>query len=563
MPAATFDRHPRFEELSTWLREYADEYPELVELTSIGDSYDGRELWMLTVTNRAKGDHLDKPALWLDGNIHATETTASVALVHLVDHLCTGYGNDERITRALDTRVFYIVPRVNPDGAELALAEVPSVVRSNTRPWPYAEQLDGLIPGDIDHDGRQLQMRLADPNGTWKPYGPDPRLLVAREPDEAGPGPYYRLLTEGRVQGYDGVGVHTAPQQAGIDSNRNFPQNWKRFPGRAPWGAGDFPASEPEVAAVVRAITDRPNICGYFAYHTFSGVHLRPYGDRPDDDFPTDDLWTYQDLGRRATEITGYPAISTWHGFRYHPKGTITGVATDWAYDQLGVYSWTTEFWNALIAAGLDESHPLEWYRDHSLDDELQLLAWVDDNVPGGYVEWYAFDHPELGEVELGGWNFARVFRNPPDHMLATEIAPHSELAVFQALCSPLLRLRETVVDAAGDDRWRVRVVVENTGWLSTNVTQQAIDQGVVLPTVATVELPAEASLVSGATRLELGQQTGRALKKSAVPSFAGVDETTDRAVAEWIVHAPAGTSIDVEVRHRRAGVVRVTVPLV
>ncbi len=402
MADIVFDRAPRFNELSEWLRQLAAEYADLVELDVLGRSHDGREIWIATVTNRSTGPHDEKPAIWLDGNIHASETTASVALVHLLHTLCTGFGTDDRITRALDTRTFYVVPRLNPDGAELALGEVPFIVRSNTRSWPHGEQLDGLVPGDIDHDGRQLQMRIADPNGTWKPYGPDPRLLVAREPDEQGSGPYYRLLSEGRIQGYDGVTIATAPARAGVDSNRNFPYQWKRYPGHAPWGAGDFPTSEPEIRAVVQGIADRKNVGAYFAYHTFSGVHLRPFGDRSDDAFPTNDLWTYQELGRLATEITGYPSISTWHDFRYHPKGAITGVSTDWAYEHLGLYAWVTEFWNVLTAAGLTDADPLEWYRIHPLDEELQLLAWVDDNVPGGYVDWYQHEHAELGPVELG-----------------------------------------------------------------------------------------------------------------------------------------------------------------
>lgn len=562
MTSARFDHQPRYAELSDWLQEFADEYPNLVELDTIGTSHEDREIWILTVTNRDSAPHLDKPALWLDGNIHATETTATVALVHLIHHLCTEYGTDERVTRALDTRTFYIVPRVNPDGAELALSEVPSVVRANTRAWPRTEQLDGLIPGDIDHDGRQLQMRVEDPNGTWKPYGPDPRLLVAREPDEDGPGPYYRLLAEGRIQGYDGLTVITAPALAGIDSNRNFPYEWKRDPGGAPWGAGDFPTSEPEISALVRAVVARPNICGYFAYHTFSGVHLRPYGNQADEAYPTDDLRTYEELGKRATEITGYPSVSTWHGFRYHPKGVITGVASDWAYDHLGVYAWVTEFWNALDAAGLDDAHPLEWFRVHPLDEELQLLGWVDENVPGGYVDWYPYDHPELGPVELGGWYVAGVFRNPPLHLLEAEVEPHSELAVFQALCSPLLRHRETLVEPVGEGAWRLRVVVENTGWLPTNVTQRAIDHSAVLPLEAHITLPDGASLLSGTPRVELGQLTGRALKSHAVRQFADSDDTTDRAVAEWIIAAPPGAAVDVEFHHRRAGRVDVTVEL-
>ncbi len=562
MPESRFDRHPRFEELTGWLHEYAEAFPDLFRLESVGTSREGRAIWLATVTNHTIGDHSTKPALWLDGNIHATETTASVALVHLIDHLCTRFGDDERITRALDTRTFYVMPRVNPDGAELALAEVPSMVRSSPNAWPYADQHDGLIPGDIDHDGRQLQMRIADPNGTWKPYRDDPRLMVAREPDEVGPGPYYRIVSEGRIQGFDGVTVRTAPLRAGVDANRNFPYKWKRFPGGAPWGAGDYPTSEPEVGALVDAITKRPNVCGYFAYHTFSGVHLRPYGDQPDDEFPANDLWTYEALGKRATEITGYPAISTYHDFRYHPKQIITGVGTDWAYDHLGVYSWTTEFWSVLRAAGLDDAHPIDWLRIHPLDDELKLLAWVDENVPEGYVNWYDYDHPELGPVELGGWHHALVFRNPPPHLLEAEVEPHSELAVFQALCSPLLRHRETIVEPVGPQTWRIRVVVENCGWMATNVTQRAIDQQVVKPIEATIALPEGASLVTGSTRLELGQLTGRALSDNAISVFAGADDTSDRTVAEWLVTAEPGTEVSARIAHDRAGVVEVTVAL-
>ena len=564
MAEIRFDHHPRFAELTEWLRQIAAEHPLLVSLDVLGRSHEGREVWILTVTNTATGTHDEKPAIWLDGNIHASETTASVALVHLLHTLVTAYGTDERVTRALDTRAFYIVPRVNPDGAELALAEVPFIVRSTVRDWPRTDQADGLVPGDVDHDGRSLQMRVPDANGTWKPLPSDPRLLVAREPDEDGPGPYYRLYREGRVQGYDGVTVPIATPIAGIDSNRNFPYDWERYPGKAPTGAGDFPTSEPEVRAVVQGVIDRPNITAYLAYHTFSGVHLRPFGNKPQDQYPSVDLWTFQDIGRRYTDLTGYPAISILEGFRYDPTSTIGGSGSDWAYDQVGVISWTTEFWNVLKAAGIDDPHPIEWYRNHSIDDELQLLAWCDEHVHDGFVDWYRFDHTELGTVELGGWNHAAVFRNPPSHLLEAEMAPHTDLAIMQALMSPCLRHRDTLVEPAGDGAWRVRVVVENTGWLPTQVTQMALDRRVVLSLRADITLPAGAALVTGTTRRDLGQLTGRALKSSSIGMFAsGSDDTSDRAVAEWIVNAPAGTEVDVTIRHDRAGVIRTTVTLV
>lgn len=562
MPAIAYDRYPNYDELTTWLRQLADDHPDLVRLTTIGQSYDGRDIWLLTVTNHDVGAPAEKPALWIDGNIHASEVTAAVAIVHLVEHLATSFGRDADVTRALDTRTFYLVPRVNPDGAELAGAELPSFVRGSVHPWPRAEQLAGLVGEDVDKDGRILQMRVEDPNGAWKPYGNDPRLMIAREPDEDGDGPYYRLLGEGAIHDYDGVQVPTAPFTAGIDPNRQFPYKWERKVD-GPWDAGEYPGSEPEVAALLRAITERKNICTYFAYHTFSGVHIRAYSDQADEVFVADDLWTFDVLGEMATELTGYPSISGFHDFRYHPKSVIRGVGTDWAYDHLGVYGWTTEFWNALSAAGLDDAHPLEWYRTHPLDEELQLLAWVDENVPGGYVDWYEFDHPQLGRVELGGWHSELVFRNPPSHLLEAEIRPHTELAVRMALSSPLLRHRDTLVEALGEQTWRVRIVIENAGWMTTSVTQRAVDNGYVQPLVARLELPDRATLVTGEQRLDLGQLAGRALKQNAVRSFAqGSDGTDDRTVAEWIVRAPSGTVLPVEVSHDRAGTIRTTVTL-
>ena len=562
MTSAVYDRYPRYDELTQWLDEFAHRYPNLVRKTSIGHSYEGRDIWLLTVTNHDVGDPAEKPALWIDGNIHASEVTASVAIVHLLDTLTSGYGTDDRVTRALDTRTFYLVPRVNPDGAELSLAELPSFVRGSVHPWPFTEQRAGLVATDIDRDGRILQMRVEDPNGAWKPYANDPRLMVAREPDEDDDGPYYRILAEGTIHDFDGLQIPTAPYRAGIDPNRQFPFQWERKV-EGPWDAGEYPGSEPEIGALLKAITDRKNICTYFAYHTFSGVHIRAYSDRADDALPADDLWTYQALGDIATELTGYPSISGYHDFRYHPESVIKGVGTDWAYDHLGVYAWTTEFWNALRAAGLEDSHPLEWYRIHPLDEELQLLAWVDDHVPGGYVDWYEYDHPQLGRVELGGWHSELVFRNPPAHLLEAEVEPHTTLALRLALASPQLRHRETVVDRLGDDTWRIRVVVENAGWMTTSVTQRAVDATSVRPMIGRITLPDGASLATGSARLDLGQLAGRALKQNAVRAFSGSsDATADRAVAEWVVRGAEGTTCRVEIVHDRAGVVRTEIEL-
>jgi len=189
-----FDRYYRYDELSRILRGLAKEFPNLVRLESIGQSHEGRDVWLVTVTNRRTGPDTAKPAVWVDGNIHATEVSASSACLYHLHTLTSRYGQDAEITRCLDTRAFYVCPRVNPDGAEWALADKPKYVRSSTRPYPYLEEpLDGLFEEDVDGDGRILTMRIPDPNGAWKPHPDDPRLMIRREPAESG-GTYYRLL---------------------------------------------------------------------------------------------------------------------------------------------------------------------------------------------------------------------------------------------------------------------------------------------------------------------------------------------------------------------------------
>ncbi|MFL7809409.1 MAG: M14 family metallopeptidase, partial [Anaerolineae bacterium] len=217
MPDLTFDTYYRYDDLTRILKGFAEEFPHLVRLESIGQSYEGREVWLATVTCFETGQDVDKPAMWVDGNIHASEVSPSTACLYLIHRLVTGYGQDADVTRCLDTRAFYVCPRVNPDGAEWALADEPRIIRSSTRPYPYDEEpIGGLIRQDMDGDGRMLSMRVPDPNGAWKVCPEEPRLMVRRDPAETG-GTYYRLLPEGRIEDYDGVTIQIQPRKERLD----------------------------------------------------------------------------------------------------------------------------------------------------------------------------------------------------------------------------------------------------------------------------------------------------------------------------------------------------------
>lgn len=558
-----FDRYLRYADLSAALQELAGRYPDLVRLQTIGHSFEGRAITVAIVTQQRSGEDRDKPALWVDGNIHATEVAGSMACLYLLRYLAEGYGRDPDVTRCLDSRVFYVCPRLNPDGAEWALADVPRLIRSSTRPYPYEEQpTGGLRREDVDGDGRVLSMRIADPNGPWKESEHDPRLLVRREPAEQG-GRYYRLLPEGVLEDYDGSTIRLQPRREQLDLNRNFPSGWRQE--HEQYGAGPFPASEPEVQAAVRFVSTHPNITGAVLFHTYSGVLLRPYSHLADDTLPAEDLWTYQKIGAKGTELTGYPNISVFHDFRYHPKEVITGSMDDWMYEHMGVFAWTVELWSPQRQAGITDYKFIEWYREHPLEDDLKLLRWNDEVLDGkGFVPWYAFEHPQLGAVELGGWDTLFTWSNPPPAMLEQEIERFPRWLLWHLLISPRLELLQAGAEALGGDSWRVSLVVHNSGWLPTYVTKRALATKRTRGIVCEIELPEGVRLESGLRREERGELEGRAYKPVAPSSWAGWsgDVTDDRLKVEWVVRAPAGTLLELTARHERAGAVRAEVRL-
>jgi murein tripeptide amidase MpaA len=555
-----FDRFYRHEELTRTLHAVAAEHPALAVLESIGKSHEGRDIWVLTLTNRETGPAAEKPAFWVAGNVHATELSASTAALYLIDRLLRRYGSDADVTRLLDTRALYVCPRINPDGAEWAMEVPPRPIRSSTRAYPFPhDPHPGLVEQDVDGDGRLLMMRIADPNGAWKPHPVERRLMVRRDPVETG-GSYYRILPEGRIPDFDGTQIPIAPARHGLDLNRNYPAGWRQEHEQV--GAGPFPTSEPEIRAVVEFVASHRNITGGIDFHTFSGVLLRPYGDKADRDMPPEDLWIYQAIGAKGTELTGYPAISIHEEFRYHPNQVITG-GFDWLYTHLGAYMWAVEIWSPQREAGITDYKYIDWFRDHPVEDDLKLLAWSDKDLEGqGYIDWYGFDHPDLGKVELGGWNSFHAFRNPPPQFLEREVARFPDWVVWHALISPKLEVLKAKAHPLGSDLWRIELTVHNTGWLPTYLSKTAQAHKITRGVLAEIALPAGCALIAGTEAIQGAEAEGRAHLGSLVGFARAPHGTPDRVSFEWQLRGTEGAEIGLTARHDRAGTVRATVRL-
>jgi hypothetical protein len=552
-----FDRYLRYDDLVEWLHATADAHPDLVALETYGTSHEGRDLWLVTITDTTTGSHDTKPAHWVDASIHAVELTATVAACYLVERLVAGFvEGDETVVRALRTRTFYVAPRVNPDGAEWVLADRPRFRRSSTRPWPWrdAHQWPGLHFEDVDGDGRLLNMRIADPNGGWMAHPEDARLMVPVPATGAPSGAAtYRVLMEGTLAGYDGFTIPTPLQVEGLDLNRNFPAGW----GTGVAGAGDHPLSEPEIDCLVRAVMARPNVCGYNAFHTSGGVLLRPSSTRADATLEPVDVWVWKQLAETGTALTGYTSHSVFDDFTWDPRVTMSGAADDWAYEHLGVYAWTTEFWDIVQQATGTKQSTHFWYTGPTDDEALAVLRWCDRHHPEGHVDWYPFDHPQLGPIEIGGWDDLTTWTNPPGHLLPEEVAPHADFAIHQALCSPRLELVHVGVTRLAGETWRVEAGIANTGWLATDVSALARKHNVVKQGYA--EITGDSIVViGGAVRQQFAHLEGRASMRFTY----GHDGTPDRALVSWVITAPEGSEATISVISDRTGRVSSSVVL-
>jgi hypothetical protein len=404
-------------------------------------------------------------------------------------------------------------------------------------------------------------MRLRDPNGPWKVHPADPRLLVAREPDESG-GDYWRVLPEGLITGYDGVTIADPPARERLDFGQNFPGDLRNSGGGGQ--AGAYPTSELEVAAYVKAIASRPNIVAHVTCHTFGGLHLTPPVNL-DERLPSSDRLAYQALASKAAALTGYTAMS-YLDLRATDRESYMPSAFGWLYDRRGIFSFITEFWNPLAAAGvsLKDTTASAWlWGFHPIEDELKLLRWSDAQLRGdGFVTWRAFTHPQLGPVEIGGWDLIRYWYNVPFDRLEREVAPHSEWLIYLGLTTPRLAVRSLTAEPVGRGLYRVRLVVQNTGWMPTSGSQQAVDRSVVGGIVAELTLPAGARAESGDLRRPIGQLQGRSGQRSTATWWGYAPGTPDRAAVDWVVAAPRGSTLSVTVRHERAGTVRSNVTL-
>ncbi len=481
-----FKHYHTYKEMVWWFKNWAEEYPDLVDLYVAAESFGGIPIYQLTVTNKKTGKDTDKPAMFIDGNRHSGEVTAAESAFWMLHHMLANYGSDPEITRLLDNFTFYFRPKNNPDGSLLYLLTA-QTLRSTIR--PYDNDLDGLLDEDpaedLDGDGwsRQMRIKVEKGKGTFilDPRDPQGRLM---KPAPKGEG-IYNVMSEGIDN--DGDGRVNEDGIGGLDLHRNYPENWRPMAenektgrGFTQRGAGAYPLSEVETRSLVVFLLEHPNISVMNTMDTTVPMHLRPPSTSPSEErmYP-EDLELYKYFDKKGKELSGY----TRAGDVYQDYGRgrpLFGHSPDFGYWYYGAIWYGDELWNGGRVGDYDgDGTTDEWDRLQFNDKELEFSR---------FQEWTKAMHPVYGEVEVGGWDGKFYRQNPPPELLEEWIIKEARFNLMLGGSLPRVVMAEPRISQQGGE-YIIEVEVENQGFLPTALKQAQLVK-MVMPDRITLEFP-------------------------------------------------------------------------
>jgi hypothetical protein len=476
----TWDRWLDHADMGERMRLMADTWPEFLTLQSLGESYGGREMWMMTINNPRTGPEMNKAAMYIEANVHGNEIQGGEICLYTIWYLMENYGRIEEITRLVDERVFYIVPTVNPDGRDYFMHGTGS--GSRTGHVPVDSDGDGLFdedgPDDLNGSGMIEQIRKYVPGeGTHRISHDDPRIMETVPSGETGD--WILLGSEGIDN--DGDGRVNEDPVGGYDPNRNYAADWQ--PNYIQGGSMDYPFQLPESRATNDFWMSHPNIAGAQSYHNSGGMILRGPGTAWHGTYPREDIRVYDELAENGERILPYyNYLIIWQGLY-----TVHGGSIDWTNDGLGAVSFSNELWTGSLYFGSDLLREQQEDPDSPISGQKSRF-FFDDLVEFGdnYVDWAPFDHPQYGAVELGGWKkyFGRI---NPRFMSMEQFHRNMAFTLYHADQMPLMSMGETTAENVGGNVYRVRVDIRNERLIPT-ITVRARQNNVVRPDLLTVE---------------------------------------------------------------------------
>jgi hypothetical protein len=434
-----------YEGLTDLCNKIATAYPDLAQVSSIGKSYEGRDMILLTVTNFKNKKSDEKPGYYIDGNIHSNEVQGSEIALYTAWYLTEMYGANDFIHELLNDKVFYIIPTINPDARNNFMLKPNNMHSPRSGMIPVDDDRDGITDedgfDDLDGDGSIAYMRRKTPFGRYNidPENPDKMIRT----DATRFGQYEFLDDEGMDN--DGDGQVNEDPTGYYDPNRDWSFNWQ--PDYIQDGALPYPFYAPENLAVRNFVVDHPNIAGAQSYHNYGGQILRgPAQSAFTEFYDNEDEALLNTVGRMGEKmLPGYKFITLWKDL--YP---VYGGEIDWFYGARGIYVFSNELFTEQMYFGKEQNT-----RNDILDFDKYLL--FDDAA----IPWKPFNHPQYGKIEIGGTN--KNFGRPdPGFLLESDAHRNMAFTIYHAYQTPLIEIDTIEVRDAGKGMQEVTVSIVN-----------------------------------------------------------------------------------------------------
>lgn len=507
-------------ELQAACARLASEHPREATILPLVDTPGGRRVDIVRI---ARGDlQPGRPAVLvvagLDGPLAWTSGVALEAARELLS------SRDAEVRRLLSQATLYVVPRANPDACEARFATPLLEQRASARGGD--DDRDGAegedAPGDVDGDGQVLQMRVPDPDGEWLVDPRDPRAM--RKADRAkGEVGTHRIMPEGRDSDRDEL----AGEDPLLDVvlNRNFPQGWREHA----LESGAWPTSLAESRALCDFVLAHPEIVAVVSYGDLDNCTDRP---RSRDDWPRRSASPSEGIPAADADAMALLVKRSGVKFTGQSRGSDGGTFQAWVQAQRGQWSFHANLWSLPLDA---EAPKVEGAPEPPADlpeagEDAKRLRWIDrEKESARFAPWRAFQHPDLGPVEVGGFApFALV--EPPREARARIAGEQARFLATLLRELPRPRVARFAAKDLGAGLLQVELELRNDALLATR-TQVAQRTGGVRALRVRLQLPSDATRLAGPAEAQVD-----------LPGLGGKAELT------WLVRGVDAEDLVVEV---------------
>jgi len=508
------------DQVTKWIKQVDKKYPDVVASKLLATTPGNRPVYVIEIGKEAGSEVKSNPSIFVGANLEGVRPIGTEGALFLAETILSDPAH-------YDSLNWYIVPLGNPDAAS-SYFDAPQQENSrNGLPVndDRDDQTDEDGANDLNGDGWITQMRVKAPDGTWIVSEKDPRLLQKADPKKGEQG-IYKLYSEGIDD--DGDGAYNEDGAGGTNVEINFPHKFKHFTSTGGLYAGSAPESyaimkyvfeHPEIAMIVSF--GSTNFCytppkgGKKGGADLNKIRLTA---RQATQFNLDPSRTYTITELVALAQAENPQmtitesmVAGWLGLggavnpqpgdlvfyekyakeykdylkkkgvkteRLDPAQAKEGSFELWGYFQVGVPVFSMDLWGIPKPAA-EKSNAKNGEKktgvtkpgtktatDPEPEKQKALIAYSDSLLGSkGFVEWKPFDHPTLGEVEIGGFK-PYLSTTPPYEWVDSLLNLQVPWIIKLSGELPDLHIYEVKVSSKSSGVYQVEAWIENRAFI-------------------------------------------------------------------------------------------------